>query len=419
MTDTILVDARGQFVVGKAQTTPADEAVGFSQSVVDALGYWGIEPDEAFASMVSGVYSGTSMLNRLLERKGGRIGLLVTRGMEDVLKLEQGIQTWLGFSYADTLHMVTHRHHEPLVPRSRIRGVGGRIDVGGNEVIPLYEDDAREGMRDLIGADLDCVCIDLLFSWRNPVHEQRTKEIALEVLREAGVDIPVLISSEVCPKRGELARLNTLVIDAYAAEPSRQQLQSVRDRTRQLGAGFDLRVMSSSGDTISIDAPQLVSTLVSGPIGGCVGARYLSEQLGEPNIACGDVGGTSFDVALVMDGQTEIRLDPDVAHFKLAVPMVRMDSVGAGTGTLVRINPVSRRIELGPDSAASKVGVSNPQADIETVSITDCDVVLGRIDPDYFLGGELKLDRDRAVAAVREQLAKPLALGVEAAAAGV
>src|SRR5258707_15425503 len=133
MTDTFIVDASGQFIVGKAQTTPEDESVGFLRSSEDALDYWNLEPSSAFPQIVSGIYSGTAMLNRLLERKGRKVGCIVTAGMEDALRIERGIQTYLGYPYSDRLHVATHHHNEPLVPRERVRGVRGRIDLFGDE----------------------------------------------------------------------------------------------------------------------------------------------------------------------------------------------------------------------------------------------------------------------------------------------
>src|SRR6266545_1324493 len=172
MTDTFIVDEAGAFVVGKAQTTPQDESVGFMASTRDALAQWDVDTDSAMPHVVSGIYSGTAMLNRLLERKGRRVGVIVTGGMEDMLRLERGIQTYLGYPYSDRLHVATHHHNEPLVPRELIRGVRERIE-------------------------------------------------------------------------------------AYAAEPSREQLAKVRDATREAGAVFDLRVMAAHGGTISIEARQL------------------------------------------------------------------------------------------------------------------------------------------------------------------
>ena len=134
MTDTFIVDESGSFVVGKAQTTPEDESIGFMESARDALGQWDSTPERAFPKVASGIYSGTAMLNRLLSREGLRIGAIVTAGQEDYLRIERGIQTYLGYSYSDRLHLATHYHNPPLVPRERMKGVRGRIDVFGQEV---------------------------------------------------------------------------------------------------------------------------------------------------------------------------------------------------------------------------------------------------------------------------------------------
>jgi acetone carboxylase beta subunit len=420
MTDTFIVDGAGSFVVGKAQSTPEDESRGFMASAEDALGQWDMVPEEGFPRIASGIFSGTAMLNRLLSRSGRRIGAIVTAGQEDYLVIERGIQTYLGFSYSDRLHIATHHHNPPIVPRERMRGVRGRIDVMGEEALPLREADVREAAEELLDAEVDGICICLLCSYRNAEHEIRAAEIVEGVKTERGAEeIPVYVSSELYPLRRDLPRLNSTLIEAYAAEPSRGTLAAVRDRTKERGAGFELRVMASHGGTISIEARELGRTLVSGPIGGVVGGQALAERLGLRNLLCTDIGGTSFDIALLTDGRFEITPTPDIARFVLNMPLVRIDSLGAGTGSFVRVNPNSNRPELGPDSAGSRIGVSWPEGRLETISVTDLNLVLGRVNPDYFLGGEIKLDRERAEAEVERQLAQPLGLGLQDAAAGV
>ncbi len=417
MTDTFVVDGRGAFVVGKAQTTPEDESVGFMASARDALAQRDTTPAEAFPRIVSGIYSGTAMLNRLLAREGRRIGAIVSAGQEDYLQLERGIQTYLGYSYADRLHVATHFHNKPIVERALMKGVRGRIDVLGQEVLPLREEDVRAAARELLEAEVEGICVCLLFAYRNAEHELRVGEILREEMD--GREVPLYLSSELYPMRRDLPRLNSTLIEAYAAEPSRGTLQRVRERTKEHGAGFELRVMAAHGGTISIEARELARTLVSGPIGGVVGGQALARELGIPNVLCTDIGGTSFDIALLTDGRFEITPTPDIARFVLNIPLVRIDSIGAGTGSFVRVNPNSNRPELGPDSAGSRIGVCWPEGGLDTVSVTDLDVVLGRVNPDYFLGGQVKLDPERARAAVERQLAEPLGLSVDDAAAGV
>ncbi|MBA2342991.1 MAG: hydantoinase/oxoprolinase family protein [Thermoleophilaceae bacterium] len=421
MTDTFIVDDQGSFVVGKAQTTPEDESAGFMESAVDALEQWGSDPGETFPRIVSGIYSGTAMLNRLLQRQGRRIGAIVTAGHEDYLKLERGIQTYLGYSYSDRLHIATHFHNEPLVPRELMKGVRGRIDVMGQEVLPLREQDVREAAAELLDAGVEGICVSLLCSYRSAEHEIRVGEILEEEKQNRSLDgdVPVYLSSELYPMRRDLPRLNSTLVEAYAAEPSRGTLQKVAAKTKENGAGFELRVMAAHGGTISIDAKELASTLVSGPIGGVVGGQSLAQTKDLRNVLCTDIGGTSFDIALITDGRFEITPTPDIARFVLNIPLVKIDSIGAGTGSFVRINPNSNRPELGPDSAGSRIGVCWPEGGLETVSVTDLNVVLGRLNPDYFLGGDIDLDPERARAEVERQVAKPLGLSVDDAAAGV
>ncbi|MFN8151343.1 MAG: hydantoinase/oxoprolinase family protein [Solirubrobacterales bacterium] len=421
MTDTFIVDADGQFVVGKAQTTPEDESVGLLESAEDAFRQWGATSEQHFPGIVSGVFSGTAMLNRLLSRKGLKVGAIVTAGQEDMLQMERAIQTYLGYSYSDRLHVATHFHNEPLIPRDRVHGARGRIDLFGNEVLALREADVRKGTEELLDEGVEGIVVCFLFSYRNPAHEARAKAIVEEVKAARGLngEVPVFVSSELYPARREFPRLNTTVIEAYAAEPSRSTLKSVVERTKAKGAGFELRVMASHGGTISTDAEQLATTLISGPIGGVVGSRWLAERIGAANVLCTDIGGTSFDIALITGGKTEVDSTPDAAKFMLNMPLLQIDSVGAGCGSFVRIDPNARRPEIGPDSAGASIGTAWPEGGVETVSITDLNLVLGRLNADYFLGGQVTLDIERARFEVERQIARPLGLGLEQAADGI
>ena len=177
--------------------------------------------------------------------------------------------------------------------------------------------------------------------------------------------------------------------------------------------------MASHGGTISIDADQLATTLVSGPIGGVVGARWLADEIGLTNVLCTDIGGTSFDIALLTGKRYEVTTTPDIAKFLLNMPLVQIDSVGAGCGSFVRIDPNARRPEIGPDSAGAMIGTAWPEGGVSTVSITDLNLVLGRLNPEYFLGGQVQLDVERARHEVRRGIAEPLRMELEPAAAGV
>ena len=420
MTDTFLMDADGEFTVGKAKTTPDDESRGFVNSSQDALGSWEFDIDEAFPNLVSVVYSGTAMLNRLVERESEvNVGVLVTGGMEDTLRMGRGRQSYTGYSYSDRLHVNTHKHPEPLIGRDNIRGVRERIDVKGNVLIPLFEDDVEAAVDDLLERDVDYITVMYLHSYKNGEHERRTKELAEQRIEEHGADTDVLLSSEYYPTLKELQRLNTLVAEAFAAEPSRHQLENVQNAVDSQGGDVGVRVMASHGGTIDIYANELARTLISGPIGGMIGANYFGKELGYENLVCTDIGGTSFDMGIIINNDWQIDYNPEMARLLLSLPMVNMESVGAGTGSYVTVDPTFDTINLGPESAGDKVGVCATNTDVETVTVTDCHVALGWIDPENFLGGDMPIDRDAAEAAIKEQIAEPLGLGVYEAAQGV
>jgi acetone carboxylase beta subunit len=285
MTDTFFVRADGEFVVGKAQSNPLDESLAIFESSKDGLALWNREIGEVYPELVTCVYSGTAMLNRVVQRKGLRVGLIVNRGMEDFHRMGRAIQCYLGYAFEDRLHLNTHRYDEPLVPPDRTKGVTERIDSQGEIVIPLRESEVAAAAAALIDADVEAIVISFLHSYKNGVHERRTRDIVQAAIAKAGKTIPVFASVDYYPTRKESHRTNTTILEAYAAEPSRKTLHQVSDLFREHGAGFDLRVMASHGGTISWKARELARTLVSGPIGGVIGSKYLGQQLGYDNIA--------------------------------------------------------------------------------------------------------------------------------------
>lgn len=419
MTDTFFVDSEGDFVVGKAQSTPQNEALGLVESSRDGLAHWGLSLNDALGSIQTGVYSGTAMLNRVVQRKGMKVGLIVNKGMEDFHRMGRAIQAYLGFAYEDRIHLNTHYFDEPLVPRHLTRGVMERVDMFGDVVISLREDEAVQAARELIAQDVEGIVVSFLHSYKNPAHERRVRDIVRAEVEKMGKSIPVFASTDYYPVRKETHRTNTTILEAYAAEPSRQTLKKITDAFKENGSKFDFRVMATHGGTISWKAKELARTIVSGPIGGVIGAKYLGEVLGYKNIACSDIGGTSFDVALITQNELTIKNDPDMARLVLSLPLVAMDSVGAGAGSFIRLDPYTKAIKLGPDSAGYRVGVCWADSGIETVTVSDCHMILGYLNPENFLGGAIKLDRQRAWEAMKVQIADPLGLSVEDAAAGV
>ncbi|MGL2378920.1 hydantoinase/oxoprolinase family protein [Helicobacter pylori] len=419
MTDTFFVKENGSFVVGKAQSNPEDESLAIYNSSQDALSHWQSDVSKVYPELVTCVYSGTAMLNRVVQRRGMEVGLICNKGFEQMHSMGRALQSYLGYALEERLHINTHKYDDPLIPLKRIRGVTERTDVKGQVVIPVRQEEVKVAVKDLLDAGAKAIVICLLQSHKNAESERIVRDIALKEIEKLGKNIPVFASVDYYPQRKESHRMNTTILEAYAAEPSRQTLSKVSNRFKEHGAKFDLRVMATHGGTISWKAKELARTIVSGPIGGVIGSKLLGETLGYDNIACSDIGGTSFDMALIVKSNFNIASDPDMARLVLSLPLVAMDSVGAGAGSFVRIDPHSRSVKLGPDSAGYRVGTCWKDSGLDTVSVTDCHIVLGYLNPDNFLGGLIKLDVDRAKKHIKEQIADPLGISVEDAAAGV
>jgi N-methylhydantoinase A/acetone carboxylase beta subunit len=408
MTDSFIIDENGLFIIGKAQTTPDNESIGILNSIKDSLSYKNTSLEESSKDVETLVYSGTAMLNRLLEREGNdKIGVIVNAGFEDLHRLGRALQCWIGLDYGGRLHAREHEHPDPIIPRRQIKGVRGRINFWGEELIPLYKDEATKAIEELIDMDMESICVCFLCSYMNPRHEKAVARLAKKIMKQKGKDIPVILSCEHNPVRGETPRLNSLIIEQYAAEPSRKQMISIAEQMKEKGVDAPLRILTSYGGTISPYHQSLIPTMVSGPIGGMIGTQFIAKEYGIKNLVSSDVGGTSFDVGLVMEKYVPTKWESSLGRFILNIPMIALDSIGAGTGMYVKFNDISGRLEFGPESAGYKIGVCNEKSGVETVTITDCSIILGYLNPDYFLGGSIKLNRKKALEYIEEQLGNP------------
>ena len=419
MTDTILVDQHGHFKIGKAATTPKDEAEGFIASSQDAADAWGISLESLFSGVDVVLYSGTGMLNTLLSRTGRRLGLITTKGMEDMVLMGRGLQAWADYSYSDRLHAVTHAHPDPLVPRRRTHGVTERIDHFGDVVLPLYDHEVVAAARALIRDKVDAICIMTIFSHVNPVHEKRIAEICREEVAAAGAEINVYTSHEVRPVIREQSRLNSVLIEAYATSRGRKQLRGIEEASQKYGFKYGVQTLLSFGGLTSINHPRLHETMISGPIGGILGAAYVGKLIGNDSLICSDMGGTSFDMGVISRGQTRIENEPLMDRFKLNVPTLHLDTIGAGAGMILKVDPLTRKVSLGPESAGSDPGPICFAKGGTEPTIADCDAILGRLNPHYFLGGKVVLQVEKARAAFKEKCSDILGVGVEEAAEGM
>jgi len=421
MTDVIVVDEEGRSVIGKAPTSPADESIGYMESLEEALEQLGIDPKSdgrTFGRRVeTSIYTGTSMLNTVINMSGAKTGLLVTKGFEDIIVQGRGSQTFIGAQWSEITHMQYRRHRVPLVPRKQARGVTERIDMFGQPVIPLYEHEVEEGVRALL-LDEGCEVIAIVFlhSYTNPAHEERAAEIARAVMREVGREVPLELSSQVAPTAREVSRANATVIQAYASNAARRQLFRIEEELGKIDYSHSLKTVLGYGGITNIRYPRLFEAAMSGPVGGLMGAKYLSSIIKEDNIVCSDVGGTSFDAGAITAGVLPIDREPGFQGMYVNVPMLGITSIGAGTGTYIRLDPQTNRIKLGPDSAGGTPGPTFLEAGNTTPTINDVNLLLGILNEDNYLGGKLAVNKQVAHNLFRQKIADPLGLDVYEAA---
>jgi N-methylhydantoinase A len=414
-----VVDENGDFVLGKAPSTPGAIAEGFMASLNQARETAALSAEAFFSSLEVVGYGATTVLNALLTRAGGNPGLLITRGFEDLLLMERGKQSWVTLSRADRIHPVTHRHQTPLVPRSRVRGITERITARGEELVRLNEAEVEAATLELVDVGIDSLVIVFLWSFLADAHERRAKAIAATAAQSRGVNLPVFCSHEVSPTLRELPRANAATVEAFAGPSTLKALSTVEANLHRDGFRGDLQVMQSAGGLAPAQHVRAIDTAMSGPVGGLVGTRYIGELYGFNNLISTDVGGTSFDVGLVADGFIGVDREPVLAGLLLSLPMMEVVSIGAGGGTIARIDPLTRRLVVGPESAGAVPGpVCYGKGGTEP-TVTDADLVLGYLNPEAFIGGQIRLDRSAAIDAIRSRVADPLGLSVEEAAAGI
>lgn len=418
-TDAFIVDENGDFVIGKAPTTPDDISRGFFDAIDNAFDSGGLDRKQAFSELRIIGYGSTTVLNALLTRRGQKIGLLITRGFENLLLIERAKQTWTEYDRTDAIHSISHRHLEPLVPKSRIRGITERTDGRGNPVIPIYEHEVAPAVEELLDQGVEGIAICFLWSFLNPAHEEKAAQIAREVAEKRGVNCHIVCGVDINPVMRELPRANATLIEAYTSKLAHSAFSAIEQQLGESGFGGRLQIMQSSGGLASPANVKAVDTLHSGPVGGLIGGRFTCEMYGFENLITSDVGGTSFDVGLINRGKITIRRDPTAARMLLGVPMIEVQSIGAGGGTMARIDPLTNRLQVGPESAGSVPGPVCYNRGGTEPTVTDADLLLGYLNPDFFAGGTIEVDMDHVRRAMQEKIADPLGIDVTTAASGI
>jgi len=402
-TDFVLLDDRnGEIHVNKCLTTPGDPSDAVEQGVRELA-----EKLPGLAEQLDEVIHGTTLvINAIIERKGARTGLLTTRGFRDVLELGREIR------YAP--YDVFAGFPEPLVPRQRRLEVNERVRSDGSVLVPLDEEGASAAIRQLVDRGAESVAVCLLNSFENPAHEQRIKELIAEIAPELSVSI----SYEVLPQIREYERTSTTVTNAYVKPLTSRYLSKLAGRLESLGSGGKLFIMLSSGGITSVDtaAEFPVRIIESGPTAAVISGQYYGKLFDLPEMFCFDMGGTTAKSCLIQGGVAGVVPTFEVGRVQrfmkgsglsIQVPVVDLMEIGAGGGSIAKVSKLGT-LQVGPESSGADPGpVCYGQGGVDP-AVTDADLVLGYLDPEYFLGGEMKLHAEAARQAIEERIAEPL-----------
>jgi N-methylhydantoinase A len=396
-TDCVVADEQGARTVSKAQTTPGSLQDGVLEAVAVNAEQLGLTRSELLAATDLFVHGTTQATNAMLTRTGARTGLITTKGHEDAIIIGKVYAKVAGLPERDLVHSSRLRKPDPIVPRSLIRGVTERIDRDGDVIVALQEDEVIAAIDSLLEAGVEAIAVSLLWSFVNESHERRIKEL----MAERANGIFTAYSHEVAPVLGEYERTATTAITAYVGPKVVGYLEALESQLRDEGLEPPLLVMQASGGLTSVlDAAQRpIVTLDSGPTGGILGCQHLGRLYGESNVICTDVGGTSFDVGLILRGEVPLEVEPVVAQYSLRMPKVLVNSIGSGGGSIAWLDE-GGLLRVGPQSAGSRPGPACYGAGGTDATVTDADLVLGYLDAENFLGGRMRLDRELALRAL-------------------
>jgi N-methylhydantoinase A len=414
-TDLVMLSDAGDVTIVKAPTTPDNRTQGVLDALELAAETAGLDVEALVGQLAYFAHGTTAATNAFIERKGARTGLLTTKGFADILRIQRSMSSWAGMAHHEISHFSARSTPIPIIPRDLVEEISERVDFRGDVIAPLDEADARKRVRSLIAKGVEAIAICLLWSFRNSAHERRLAEIVAE---EAPGTF-VTVSSALVPILGEYERTSTTAINAYLGPVINRYINGLDASIRKLGYRGPISIMESGGGVLpaSEAALQAANLLTSGPAGGVLASQKLGELLGFKNVLTADMGGTSFDVGLIVNGQPLLEAHREEGRFHVALPSIKVTAIGSGGGSIARVR--DGHLTVGPESAGSMPGPAcYGRGGIEP-TITDADAVLGIMDPDYFLGGRMKLDVARSVAAVRKYVAEPLGMDLHQAASGI
>ena len=404
-TDLVVFDERtGAIALTKVPSTPESP----DQGVLNGIRRLATEFDIDPGAIDFFIHGTTVATNALIERKGVKVALVTTAGFRDVLHI--------GRQARPKLYDFFERRPDPLVPRHLRFEVPERVLYTGEIHQPLDEDAVRMIAHSIEQRDVGVVAVCLLHSYANPAHERRIRDLLLAELP----DLKVSLSSEVLPEFKEYERMSTTVVNAYVMPIVERYLRRIVSSLRDIGVNTGLNIMQSNGGVMTAQTAgqKSVHTVLSGPAAGVLGGLALSKMAGFDNIITIDMGGTSFDVSLAHRGVPSFTTESDIGGHPIKIPMIDIKTLGAGGGSIARID-IGGALQVGPESAGADPGPACYARGGEKPTVTDANLVLGYLNPQYFAGGDIGLDAGRARDIIRQNIAEPLGLTVEDAAEGI
>ncbi|HMM78225.1 MAG TPA: hydantoinase/oxoprolinase family protein [Gammaproteobacteria bacterium] len=406
-------------VIAKSPTTPYDLSVCFMNVLEDGADQLGWSVAELLPQIEVVRYSTTVAMNRLIERRGPRLGFMTTEGHEEAVLIGRGSQWVDGLRIGERRNLAVQHKPAPLVTRPLIVGLKERIDSTGRVLRALEEDDVRAKLRTLMDRGARAIAVSLLWSFANPAHEKRVREIIREEYKGYHVGyLPVVLSHEVVGKVGEYERSMTAILDAYLQRSIKLEMEATWDQLRELGYRGSFLLTHNTGGSAEMFKTTASRTYNGGPISGLMGSYHLGKSLGYKNVIASDVGGTSFDVGMVVDaGVRSYEFRPIIDRWMVGITMLQTTTMGAGGGSIAWINTLLNRLEVGPRSAGAMPGPVCYDLGGSEPTVTDADVVLGYLSPDSYFAGRMPLDRAKAIAAIETKIARPLGVSVDEAAA--
>ncbi|MBI2875447.1 MAG: hydantoinase/oxoprolinase family protein, partial [Candidatus Tectomicrobia bacterium] len=416
-TDCFIV-YQGRTAEGKAPTTRYNLSVGFMRAIQDALKKLGLPLRDALQETQIVRYCTTIATNTLIERKGPKLGLITTAGQEDAIFIGRGRQWCDGSTFEEKRNLARVQKPQPLVSREMVVGIKERVDCKGQVIIPLSREEILEKVQYLVDQGSRGFVVSLLWSFLNPAHERMIKAIIEEEFPPSYLgNMPIILSSDLIPKHGEYYRSITTILNAYMHTELAEELRGLGEQLQDYGYPRALTIVDNSGGSASVIKMPAIRTYNSGPVAGVMGAPLLARTYGLDKVILTDMGGTSFDIALLLQGRPQFyEFRPVIERWRVLISPLEVKAIGAGGGSIAWVDPLGR-LRVGPQSAGAMPGPACYDMGGTEATVTDADLVLGYLAPDAFLGGRQALNLKKAQEAIRTRIAQPLGMDpVEAAA---